>query len=102
MDDDGRVHAGRRKALEALVRVAQQGRRGPREDLVGVVVEGDDHRPRLAPGGLAHEVLQQVCVAQVQPVEHAHHDERRLVRAREVIEAAGDVHRQAGSTAAVT
>ena len=50
VDDDRRVDAGRREPREPLVGVAQEGRRGAGEHLVGVVVERDHHRPGVAAG----------------------------------------------------
>ena len=89
VDDDGRGHAGLGQPRHALVRVAQERRRRAGEDLVRVVVERDHGRPGAARGGLAHEVLEEVDVAQVEPVEHADDDEQRLVGRGQAREAAG-------------
>ena len=75
--DDGHLDAGRLESLEPLDRVEQERRRLPDEDLVGMMVEGDDGRSRGAGRGLADQVPEQVGVAEVEAVEHADDDEDR-------------------------
>ena len=68
---------GRFETLEPLVRVEQERRRLPHQDLVGVVVEGDDRRPGATGRRLGDEVVEQVCVAAMEAVEDADDDEGR-------------------------
>ena len=73
------VHAGRGQTLEALVRVDQQRRRRAGQHLVRMGIERDDGRTRGSRLGLADQVLQQVGVAAMEPVEHADDREDRAV-----------------------
>ena len=51
--DDRDRDAGRLEPFEPLARVEQERRRRPHQDLVGMVVEGDDRRPGVARRRLA-------------------------------------------------
>ena len=62
--------------LQALGRMEQERRRRSADDLVGMVVEGDHRGASVAFGCLAREVVQQVGVPAVDPVEHADDDEQ--------------------------
>ena len=95
-------HAGRVEPLEPLVGVDQQRRRAPGQDLVGVVVEGDDGRRGAAAAGLGDEVLEQVAMAEVEPVEDADDDEDRARLPRQRVDAVDDPHRRRQLLAAAT
>jgi hypothetical protein len=71
--------------LEALLRVEEEGRRGPAQDLVGMMIERDHGRPRSPPGSLGHEVVEEVGVAQVHAVEDADdHEGRTQLRPKRI------------------
>ena len=93
MLDDRDLDAGRLEQVEALPGVTQQWRRRARDDLVGVVVEGEDGRPGRATLRLAHELLQEVAVSEVEAIEDADHDEQAPQRGLERVEALDDRHR---------
>ena len=94
--DDGDRDAGRPEPLEPLAGVEQERRRLPHQDLVGVVVEGDDRRSGVARRRLRDEMLEQVGVPEVQAVEDADDDEDRPELRAELIDALDDVHRASG------
>jgi hypothetical protein len=54
--DDGDLDAGLLEPFEPFDRVEQEGRCGADENLVGMMVEGDDGRSRAADGRLVNEV----------------------------------------------
>ena len=56
MLDHGHLDAGRLEALETLGRIEQQRRRLSDQDLIGVVIEGDDGRSRGARRRLTDQV----------------------------------------------
>lgn len=63
------------------------------QDLVWVMVEGDDGRLRLACTSFRDEVPQQIEVAQVEPVEYADHDEHRTMLRQELLDPVDNLHR---------
>ena len=66
---------------QPLLRVAQEGRRGAGQDLVRVVVEGQDGRSGVQPDRGPPQLAEQVEVAAVEPVEDADgHEERPVSR----------------------
>ena len=92
---NGDRHARAGQALQALDRVQQQRRGVPGQHLVGVVVEGDDGRSGVARRGTLDQLLEQVVVAQVEPVKHAHHDEDRTMSGLQTPDPVNDLHRDA-------
>ena len=84
---------GRLEPLEPLAGIEQEGRRRPHQDLVGMVVEGDDRRPGAARRGFGHEMLEQVRVPEMHPVEDADDDEDRAELRAKLVDALDDVHR---------
>ena len=74
--DDGDVDPGCGEQPQPLVGIAQERRRGPDEDLVGVVIERDDGRPRRPAPGRPAELAEQVGMAEVEAVEDADDDEQ--------------------------
>ena len=90
--DDGHLDAGGRQPLQPLLRVDEQRRRGAHQDLVGVMVEGDDRRACAARRRLRHQVLEEVGVAEVEPVEDADDHEHRPESGLEALDPGDDVH----------
>ena len=90
--DDGHGHALRRESLEALVRIEQERRRGPGQDLVRMVVERDDRRPGVPDARLHPKVLEQVPMATMQAIEHADDGEDRAVRGPQALDPGDDIH----------
>ncbi len=90
--DDRDRHPGGLETGQPLLRVDEQRRRGSGQDLVGMVVEGDDRRTGPAGVRLDHESLQQVEVPKMEAVEHADDDERRAQIPRERIDPGDDLH----------
>src|SRR5829696_9013042 len=64
-----------------------------------MVVERDDGRSCAPHRRLAHEMLEEIDVAQVKPVEDADDDEQRVVGRRQASQAPGGVHRHAPTVA---
>ncbi len=95
-------HAGGVEPLKALLGVDQQRRRAAGQDRVGVVVERDHGRCGPAPAGLGDEVLEQVAMAEVEPVEDADHDEDRARLPRQRVDAVDHPHRRRQLLAAAT
>ena len=85
--------------LEALGRMEQERRRRTADDFVGMVVERDHRWPSVAFGRLPREVVQQVGVPAVEPVEHADDDEQPAVAGVERLDTLDDVH-QSGRVSA--
>ena len=78
--------------IQALVRMEQERRRRAADDFVGVVVERDHRGPSAALGRLPREVLQQVGMPAVEPVEHPDDHEQPAVARVERLDALDDVH----------
>ena len=77
MLDDRHLDARGGQPFEPFAGVEQERRGGAPQDLVRVVIEGDDRRLGAARPGLGDEMLEEVGVAEVHPVEHADDDEDR-------------------------
>ncbi len=86
------VDAGIGQASEAFVGLEQERRGGARQDLVRMVVEGDDAWVRITGERLADEVIEQVDVSLVEPIEHTDNGEDRAVFGAQPIDAGDDVH----------
>src|SRR5690349_10121336 len=103
--DDRDVDAGVGQASDPLVGMEQERRSGTREDLVRMVVEGDHAGMRAAGQGFTDQVVQEVDVALVQPVEDADDREDRPVLEAQPLDARNDIHHaptDAGRSAALT
>ena len=99
--DDGHRHAGRFEAHEPLVGVDEEWRRSPGQDLVRVVVEGDDGRLCATGRRLVDQPMEQIEMAEVEPIEHADDDEGRTQVSVEGFDARDDAHRsRSGGVAA--
>ena len=80
--DDRDLDARGGESFEPFAGVEQEGRRGAPQDLVRMVIEGDDGRPGVARPSLGDEMLEEVRVAEMHPVEHADdHEDGTEVRA---------------------
>ena len=65
-----------RDQVEPFRRMQQERRGRALDHLVGMVVERDHGRTSRAAGRLGPQVLQQIGVATMEPIEHADHDEQ--------------------------
>ena len=97
MLDDGDPHARRGQPLEALIRVDQQRRRRPGQDLIRMRIECDHGRTGRSCLGPPDQVLQQVGMAAMETIEHADDREDRAVLRAKALDPGDDLH-QAGTT----
>ena len=74
--------------------------RGPDQDLVGMMIEGDDGRSGGAGRCLSNEVPKQVRVAEMETVEHADDDEDPAEIGLERLDALDHEHRRCQATGA--
>ena len=76
VDDDRHPHARGGQPFQPLGRIAQERRGGTHEDLVRVVIERDDGWRGTPAGRLMPQVLEEIGVASMDPVEHPHDEEQ--------------------------
>lgn len=85
--------AGRGQSFQSLVRVHEQRRRVPDQDLVRVMVKCDDRGRSVTTRRLISKVTEQVGMSKVQPIEDADDDEGGTETGRQMLDALDDFHR---------
>ena len=100
MLDQDDVDTGVLEPDEALERVAQDGRCSTDQDLVRMVVEGDDRRPGSVGGGCFPQPGEQVGVTAMQAVERSNDEIESAEPGSQAVEVVDPARHELDSAAA--